>query len=99
VNRWLAKVNSMMARAWKVPAFGYEIGNTLCDIFRKNGGMDILIDNCGSSHKELQFNSAKLLEQCLITENRGYVIDKSLEKVMAVARLYTEGNRNIDQVC
>jgi hypothetical protein len=53
-----------------VPAFGHEIGNTLCDIIRKNGGMDILIDNCIASHKALQFNSAKLLQQCLITENR-----------------------------
>jgi hypothetical protein len=42
----------------------------LCDIIRKNGGMDILIEKCTASHQDLQFSSAKLLQQCLITENR-----------------------------
>jgi hypothetical protein len=60
----------LLRRAWRVPAFGHEIGNTLCDIILKNGGMDILIDNCIAPHRALQFNSAKLLQQCLITENR-----------------------------
>ena len=63
-------------RAWRVPAFGHEIGNTLCDIIRKNGGMDLLIDNCIAQHKALQFNSAKLLQQCLITENRSEITHK-----------------------
>lgn len=97
MSKWLAKVNNMMTKAWEVPAFGYEIGNTLCDIFRQNGGMDILIGYCEATHKELQFNSAKLLQQCLITENRGYVVEKGLKKVMHVAKLFTE-NKNVDQV-
>ena len=73
-----------------VPAYGHEIGNTLCDILRKSGGLDILIDNCIAEHKELQFQSAKLLQQCLVTANRGYVVEKGLDKVLSVAKQFTD---------
>jgi hypothetical protein len=44
--KWLAKLNDMMTRAWQIPAFGHEIGNTLSNILRNNGGLDLLIDHC-----------------------------------------------------
>ena len=77
-----------------VPAYGHEIGNTLCDILRKSGGLDILIDNCIAEHKELQFQSAKLLQQCLVTANRGYVVEKGLDKVLSVAKQFTDTSPN-----
>ena len=44
----------------------------------------------------LQFLSAKLLQQCLVpTENRGYVVEKGLDKVINVAKKYTENTANI----
>jgi hypothetical protein len=94
---WMTRVNDMMIRAWRVPAFGHEIGNTLCDILRNNGGLDILIDNCVAEHKNLQFQSAKLLQQCLVTENRGYVVEKGLDKVVTVAKQFTDNIRNVEQ--
>ncbi|XP_040569570.1 NAD(+) hydrolase sarm1 [Lepeophtheirus salmonis] len=95
LTSWIKKVNDMMSRAWKVPSFGYEIGNTLCDIMRNNGGLDILIENCIADHQALQFNSAKLLQQCLVTENRGYVVEKGLDKVVALAKKYSGDFRDI----
>ena len=97
VCSWLAKLNDMMARAWKVPAFGHEIGNTLSNILRSNGGLDFLIDHCKSDNANLQFNSAKLLQQCLVTENRGYVVEKGLEKVVSLAKVYADDIRNVPQ--
>ena len=82
VAGWITKVNNMMSRAWTVPKFGQDIGETLCDIMRNNGGLDLVMENCVAKHSGLQFNSAKLLEQCLVTENRGYVVEKGLEKVI-----------------
>ena len=90
MREWIAHVNNKMIRAWSVPAYGHEIGNTLCDILRKSGGLDILIDNCVAEHKELQFQSAKLLQQCLVTANRGYVVEKGLDKVLSVAKEFTD---------
>jgi hypothetical protein len=92
VAKWIDHVNNKMIRAWSVPAYGHEIGNTLCDILRKSGGLDILIDNCVAEHKELQFQSAKLLQQCLVTANRGYVVEKGLDKVLSVAKEFTDTN-------
>lgn len=96
LSEWMSKINDMMTKAWEVPAFGYEIGNTLCDIMRNNGGLDILIDNCVAENKSLQYNSAKLLQQCLVTENRGYVVEKGLEKVVEVAKNYTKDIRDVE---
>ncbi len=94
---WMTRVNDMMERAWRVPAFGHEIGNTLCHILGQNGGLDILIENCVAEHKELQFQSAKLLQQCLVTENRGYVVEKGLDKVVSVAKKFTDDIRHVAQ--
>ena len=102
VAKWIAHINNRMIKAWSVPAKGHEIGNTLCDILRKSGGLDILIDNCVAEHKELQFQSAKLLQQCLVTANRGYVVEKGLDKVLTVAKEFTDtmvnGNVTIEKV-
>jgi len=75
-----------------VPSFGQEICNTINNVLRKNGGLDLLIDQCArKDHDELQFSSAKLLQYCiLLSENRGYVVDKGLDKVVSVAKKYTQ---------
>jgi hypothetical protein len=93
---WMSKVNDMMTKAWEVPSHGHEIGNTLCNIMRKTGGLDLLIDNCVADHKNLQYQSAKLLQQCLVTENRGYVVEKGLDKVVMVAKNYTMDIKDVE---
>ena len=62
---------------------------TFCE---KTGGLDLLIDQCArQDHDELQFSSAKLLQYCiLLSENRGNVVDKGLDKVVSVAKKYTQ---------
>ena len=88
-SQQLVGLNEMMAKAWKVPSHGYEMGNALCDILSNSGGLDILINNIANNkHEKLQFNSAKLLQHCLETENRGYVVEKGLEKVVGLAKQY-----------
>ncbi|KPJ06180.1 Sterile alpha and TIR motif-containing protein 1 [Papilio machaon] len=80
------KLNEMMRRAWAVPTYGHELGYSLCNTLRTSGGLDILMENClETNNPELQFSSAKLLEQCLTTENRAHVVENGLEKVVNVA--------------
>ena len=76
---------------------GHQIGNTLCDILRQSGGLDVLIDSCVAEHQELQFQSAKLLQQCVTTSNRGYVVEKGLDKLVTVAKLFTEDMRDVEK--
>lgn len=79
---FLDQVNEMVRKAWTVPSHGHLLGNSLCNVLRNNGGLDILMDNCVSDDEALQLSSARLLEQCLTHENRGYVVERGLEKVL-----------------
>ncbi|XP_038215221.1 NAD(+) hydrolase sarm1-like isoform X2 [Zerene cesonia] len=85
------KLNEMLRRAWAVPTYGHELGYSLCNTLRTSGGLDILMENClESNNPDLQFSSAKLLEQCLTTENRAHVVENGLEKVVNVACVCTK---------
>jgi len=74
-------VNQIMRKAWAVPAHGYALAYSLCNVLRSKGGLDVLMDNCVSSDGDLQLSSARLLEQCLTQENRSYVVERGLDKV------------------
>ncbi|XP_077509864.1 sterile alpha and armadillo motif isoform X2 [Amblyomma americanum] len=81
----LGNMSVIIRKAWAVPTYGHDLGFTMCNILRTNGGLDIILKNCSSGSEELQFASAKLLEQCLSTENRSYVVEHGLEAVVQVA--------------
>lgn len=81
----LEKINEIMEKAWAVPTHGHELGYSLCNALRHCGGLDLLMINCMKKDQDVQFSSAKLLEQCLTTENRAYVVSNGLDKVVNVA--------------
>ena len=97
ISDWLSKVNNMMVKARGVPRFGQDIGSTLCDIMRNQGGMDLVIENLGTNHQALQFNSAKVLSECLNTDNKGYVVEKGLPQAVAVAKKYGDGQKDVNK--
>lgn len=87
------KVNDMLRKAWAVPTYGHELGISLCNTLRTSGGLDVLMENCmESKNRELQISSAKILEQCLTTENREYVVKNGLQKVVNVACVCTKNS-------
>ncbi|CAB3224697.1 unnamed protein product [Arctia plantaginis] len=91
------KLNEMLRRAWAVQTYGHELGYSLCNILRESGGLDILMTNClEKNNSELQFSSAKLLEQCLTTENRAHVVENGLDKVVKVACSCTKFANSVD---
>lgn len=89
----LDKLNEIIQRAWAVPTYGHELGASLCNALKQNGGLDILMKNCMEGDEELQFSSARLLEQCLTTENRAHVVENGLEKVVNVACVCTRNSQ------
>ncbi|XP_062543365.1 NAD(+) hydrolase sarm1 isoform X5 [Armigeres subalbatus] len=88
----LNEMNEIIQRAWAVPTHGHELGASLCDTLRKTGGLDLLMKNCVDSDSAVQFSSAKLLEQCLTTENRSHVVKNGLDKVVNVACVCTKNS-------
>lgn len=91
----LDKMYEMICKAWAVPT--YELGYALCNTFRDCGGMDLLMNNCVSKDNKLQFSSARLLEQCLTAENRAYVVENGLEKVVRLVCEYKSQVSSADQ--
>ncbi|CAO1372534.1 unnamed protein product [Diamesa serratosioi] len=89
----LDKINEIIRRAWAVPTHGHELGASLCNALKQNGGLDLLMRNCMDGDKDLQFSSARLLEQCLTTENRSHVVENGLEKVVNVACVCTRNTQ------
>lgn len=83
-------INEVVRKAWAVPTYGHELGYSLCNTLRSSGGLDLLMKNCVARDRDLQFSSARLLEQCLTTENRSHVVDNGLEKVVNVACVCTK---------
>lgn len=86
----LDSINTVIQKAWAVPTHGHQLGYSLCNTLRKNGGLDLLMENCAQRDNKLQFSSARLLEQCLTTENRSHVVDHGLEKVVNGACVCTK---------
>lgn len=87
-------INEIMQKAWAVPTHGHELGYSLCNALRNCGGLDLLMENCMKGDSELQFSSARVLEQCLTTENRAYVVEYGLDKVVNVACVCTNTKSN-----
>ena len=98
VTKVLENIDETMKQAWAVPTHGHELGSSLCNVLRHKGGLDILMDNCLVDDDNLKFNSAKVLEQCLITENRGYVVERGLENVVTVACDCTQNAHSVDHL-
>jgi len=92
----LNKLGEMMSKAWLVPTHGLTLGTRLCDELRQGGGLDMLISNCNSKDDDVKFSSAMLLEQCLTTENRSYVVDNGLEEVVRMAGDFTNSAKTPD---
>lgn len=88
--QYLEKINEVMRKAWAVPTHGHELGYSLCNSLRISGGLDMLMNNCVKTDHKIKFSSAKLLEQCLTTENRTHVVDNGLDKVVNVACVCTK---------
>ncbi|KAF6206107.1 hypothetical protein GE061_017332, partial [Apolygus lucorum] len=90
----LNSMNLMVRKAWEVPTHGHELGSALCNALRTNGGLDFLLTS--TNVVEQQFASAKLLEQCLTSENRDYVVSNGLEMVVTSACICTKNSNSVE---
>ncbi|XP_031338898.1 sterile alpha and TIR motif-containing protein 1 isoform X4 [Photinus pyralis] len=91
----LNRINDVIHKAWAVPTYGHELGYSLCNTLRNCGGLDLIMTNCITSDEDLQFSSARLLEQCLTTENRAHVVSHGLDKVVNVACMCTRHSNSV----
>jgi len=94
-NEVIDKILDMMCKAWSVSKF--KLRYALCNTSQGCRGLDLLINNCVYRDKILQFSSARLLEQCLIMENRDYELEKGVEKVVHAVCEYKAQTSSVDK--
>ncbi|XP_017485726.1 PREDICTED: sterile alpha and TIR motif-containing protein 1-like [Rhagoletis zephyria] len=79
-------MTEMLHKAWSVPQCGYDLGFNMSKIIRTSEALEALLCNIETNDWKVAFASAQLLEQCLISENRNYVVEHGLENVVNIAK-------------
>lgn len=63
----LKEISILMEQVWAFPVYGKDLAYGLCDIFKAEGALDLIIKNCSSQTKDIFRGSARLLEKVLTT--------------------------------
>lgn len=79
-------MTDMIRKAWSVPQCGYDLGFNMASIIRTSGTLEALLCNIETNDWKVAFASAQLLEQCLTSDNRDYVVEHGLANVVNIAK-------------
>uniref|UniRef100_A0A8D3B717 NAD(+) hydrolase SARM1 n=1 Tax=Scophthalmus maximus TaxID=52904 RepID=A0A8D3B717_SCOMX len=66
----IAEIFQLVEEAWVLPTVGREVAEEICNRIRLDGGLELLLQLQQTPAVEITYESAKLLEQILISENR-----------------------------
>lgn len=69
-RRAIAEIFQLVEEAWVLPTVGRQVAEEICNRIRLDGGLKLLLQLQQTSAVEITYESAKLLEQILISENR-----------------------------
>lgn len=66
----IAEIFQLVEEAWVLPAVGRRVAEEICHRIRLDGGLESLLQLLRTPAEDITYESAKLLEQILISENR-----------------------------
>lgn len=66
----IAEIFQLVEEAWVLPAVGRQVAEEICNRIRLDGGLESLLQLLRTPAEDITYESAKLLEQILISENR-----------------------------
>lgn len=66
----IAKTFQLVEEAWVLPTLGRQVAEEICNRIRLDGGLELLLQLLQIPPVEITYESAKLLEQILVSENR-----------------------------
>lgn len=66
----IAEIFQLVEEAWVLPTVGRQVAEELCNKIRLEGGLELLLQLQQMPDVEITYESAKLLEQILVSENR-----------------------------
>ncbi|XP_030600581.1 NAD(+) hydrolase SARM1 [Archocentrus centrarchus] len=85
-RRAIAEIFQLVEEAWVLPTVGRQVAEEICNRIRLHGGLELLLQLQQSPAVEITYESAKLLEQILISENRDYVARMGLGVILNLTR-------------
>lgn len=66
----IAEIFQLVEEAWVLPAVGRQVAEEICHRIRLDGGLESLLQLLRTPTEDITYESTKLLEQILISENR-----------------------------
>ncbi|XP_010794258.1 NAD(+) hydrolase SARM1 [Notothenia coriiceps] len=85
-RRAIAELFQLVEEAWVLPTVGRQVAEDICNRIRLDGGLELLLQLQQNPALEITYESAKLLEQILTSENRDYVARMGLGVVLNLTR-------------
>ncbi|XP_041851222.1 NAD(+) hydrolase SARM1 [Melanotaenia boesemani] len=85
-RRAVAEIYQLVEEAWVLPTVGRQVAEEICNRIRLDGGLEQLLQLQQTPTVEIIYESAKLLEQILISENRDYVARMGLGVILNLTR-------------
>lgn len=82
----IAELFQLVEEAWVLPTIGRQVAEEICNRIRLDGGLELLLQLQQTPAVEITYESAKLLEQILISENRDYVARMGLGVILNLTR-------------
>ncbi|XP_012680673.2 NAD(+) hydrolase SARM1 [Clupea harengus] len=82
----IAEIYQLVEEAWVLPEFGRHVAEEICNRIRLDGGLEVLLQHLQTPAVEITYESAKLLEQILVAENRDYVTRMGLGVILNLTR-------------
>uniref|UniRef100_A0A3B4B8W9 NAD(+) hydrolase SARM1 n=1 Tax=Periophthalmus magnuspinnatus TaxID=409849 RepID=A0A3B4B8W9_9GOBI len=84
-RRAIAEIYQLVEEAWVLPATGRQVAEEICNRIRLDGGLELLLQLQQTPAVDITYESAKLLEQILISEN-DYVARFGLGVILNLTR-------------
>ncbi|XP_046892118.1 NAD(+) hydrolase SARM1 isoform X1 [Hypomesus transpacificus] len=85
-RRAIAEIYQLVEEAWVLPTVGRQVAEDMCNRIRLDGGLELLLQLLLTPAVEITYESAKLLEQILVSENRDYVARMGLGVILNLTR-------------
>ncbi|XP_034025248.1 sterile alpha and TIR motif-containing protein 1 [Thalassophryne amazonica] len=82
----IAEIFQLVEEAWVMPTVGRQVAEEICKRIRLDGGLEVLLHLQQDPAVEITYESAKLLEQILTSENREYVARIGLGVILNLTR-------------
>ncbi|XP_004075485.1 sterile alpha and TIR motif-containing protein 1 [Oryzias latipes] len=90
IRRAVADIYQLVKEAWVLPGVGRRVAEEICNRIRLDGGLALVLQLQQTPDVEINYESAKLLEQILTSENRDYVARLGLGVILNLAQQHED---------